>query len=115
MAMLDFFINGRHMGRSPCSDKTLSHHLICPQCGELWATLAVSPQFMALGSTAWVPMSKLCAKHPPTYLSPFPGSILPEFTPDMLKQLPMPALKWEYERHLATYERIQNGNDQDHE
>lgn len=108
MATLNIFIHGRHYGSAPCPSNTIGQVFVCPDCGEPWATLAVSPQFMALGSTAWVPLSRLCDRHKPTTLSRFPGSLLPDLSQELLKLLPLPALLWEFERHWKTYERIQN-------
>lgn len=104
--LLNFFIHGRHLGAVPCPDRTLSHVLTCPECGDVWARLAVTPAFRALESCAWVPLSIACEKHPPTSLRPWPGSILlSEWTPSTkLNDLPPQVIEWEFQRHLKAFE-----------
>lgn len=112
-----FIIEGRLLGESQRHDeykeKTLSEPdsllFYCQRCGEVYARC---PVYRPDGSlTAWQALRATCRKCGPhqQWLSEWPGSVWLSWDREYLAALPVLVLQWEFDRHIDSWERVQNG------
>lgn len=103
-----FFIEGKYLGQvergfdltqGRLPDSIL---LYCECCGETFARFPVTGR-------PFIAYRRLCRKCPSSYASILPGSIWLSWEHETMQHLPLPVLKWEFDRELEHLERLQNG------
>lgn len=104
-----FFLEGKYLGcssryplsRTGASTQVYSYAFLCPRCGELWARCPTSEP-----ETPWHFIAKECRKHGRANVEAAGGSIWLSWEPEFLEAFTDAVLRWEFDRHLETWERI---------
>jgi len=115
-----FFIEGQYIGSAErhvvrvheSVQPPWSMIFYCERCGDVYAKAPIELGRGPKGGTLisrFQSYSGLCRRHPPTHMfAEIPGSIWKHWDHDFIAALPMPVLRWELERHLDAYERLEN-------